>query len=441
MSQVSDKGKDQGAASHSMHSLVSIKHANKLYQEGHYVEAMQTYLAYGEKDPKLKRLIRSNILLCQKKLNEVCIHEATSYFSKSIDPNLDEVQDIVYLTRFIAANSRNYKELTAFNQTIYIKLYPKLAEEIKKSGMSYQKHYLKYGREEGRAGSFYDCFNRHLDVFNGLENHPKDIDNILQKLQRLTENFDKFTNLSVLESAFVAILSYKKQNRQSASFNPFIYFFIEKDKRHILESVDFENIYKHINEASNKDADHTYSLEEARCKSIFKNLFNRRFISRNNTQRGDKVHVLYTSDKQELHNIDFTNFSCAVHVHVFYLNEFNEILKKLSTIPVPFDLYVTYSTLKRDQVENSVNMSKKDIRFIANANYIQVPNKGRNMLPFVVTLAPYLIKYKFILHLHTKASFHTPALKNWAESIYSPYCIVVILFVLHCKCSKVCLIS
>lgn len=102
----------------------------------------------------------------------------------------------------------------------------------------------------------------------------------------------------------------------------------------------------------------------------------------------------------------------AVHVHVFYEKEWMYIKKKLGVLDeLPYDLFVTV-TKRTEFLTESI---KHDFPHV---NIYTVPNRGRDILPFVFLL-PRLkfLGYTTVLKLHTKKSLHRADGKEWFEDM------------------------
>ncbi|GHT74233.1 hypothetical protein FACS1894124_3830 [Spirochaetia bacterium] len=95
------------------------------------------------------------------------------------------------------------------------------------------------------------------------------------------------------------------------------------------------------------------------------------------------------------------NVSVAIHLHVFYLDVFNEYINYFNTITFNFDLYITTDTQEkeiyiRDYIKNT--KTKKALKII-----LIVENRGRDVLPWL-NLADTLSKYDIVGKFHTKKS-------------------------------------
>lgn len=104
----------------------------------------------------------------------------------------------------------------------------------------------------------------------------------------------------------------------------------------------------------------------------------------------------------------------AIHVHLFHLDMIPEVKWWLSSIPVPFDLFISI----KDQKD--IDNIERDIGEIPSLNRIIVesyPNRGRDIAPMVVGFGSRLARYDFIGHFHSKKSHHTAAKRDWGTQL------------------------
>ena len=107
----------------------------------------------------------------------------------------------------------------------------------------------------------------------------------------------------------------------------------------------------------------------------------------------------------------------AVQVHLFYLDLIKDIINKTNNIPVKFDLYITIIyPEKYNQIKNYIKQFSK-------ANFFEiliVKNKGRDILPFLIQIKTRYKFYKYLCHIHTKKSKHSPKTgKLWRNYLYN----------------------
>lgn len=115
-----------------------------------------------------------------------------------------------------------------------------------------------------------------------------------------------------------------------------------------------------------------------------------------------------------LKKIDFSgkkeDVDCAVIVHLYYLESWEDIKKAISRINA-FDLVVTIPKKNKEFIPTILKVN-------SNAKIIIVPNRGRDVLSFVA-LAPILKKagYNYVLKIHSKKSTHRTDGSVWLNDM------------------------
>jgi 2-polyprenyl-3-methyl-5-hydroxy-6-metoxy-1,4-benzoquinol methylase len=103
----------------------------------------------------------------------------------------------------------------------------------------------------------------------------------------------------------------------------------------------------------------------------------------------------------------------AVVLHLYYVEKWSEIYKKLNMLQkeMYFDLFVTLPVTKSDFVATI----KRDC---PEANVFVVPNRGRDVLPFI-SVAKHLsnLGYESVLKIHSKKSPHRQDGEEWFSAI------------------------
>lgn len=103
----------------------------------------------------------------------------------------------------------------------------------------------------------------------------------------------------------------------------------------------------------------------------------------------------------------------AVMVHLYYPDLWPVIRERLLNIGVPFDLFVSVQLKDKDIVLEKAGKMHKT------TNIIAFPNRGRDVLPFLL-LAEQVNKagqYEYLLKLHSKKSLHRGDGSAWLESL------------------------
>lgn len=103
----------------------------------------------------------------------------------------------------------------------------------------------------------------------------------------------------------------------------------------------------------------------------------------------------------------------AIVVHLYYPDTWPTMRKNLQNIRVPFDLFV------------SVQLKDKDIelekvgKYHGATNIVALPNRGRDVLPFLVFARKIrsIGQYEYLLKLHSKKSLHRKDGGDWLKDL------------------------
>jgi len=123
----------------------------------------------------------------------------------------------------------------------------------------------------------------------------------------------------------------------------------------------------------------------------------------------------YSHNKSNQKAFPFYKFSyskdanLAIVLHLYYPEMLDVFYEKLKKINVPFDVYVSVPQHYADiQIKRISNYHK-------NTNVVVVPNRGRDVLPFLTIMSrvKMLNNYEFVLKLHTKKSKHRTDGDRW----------------------------
>jgi len=128
---------------------------------------------------------------------------------------------------------------------------------------------------------------------------------------------------------------------------------------------------------------------------------------------------LNLGDESELINIesippiDSANGEIAVHLHIYYEDLSSEFVELLKNMPFDYDLFIS--------VGNKMTYEKclevfKNLPFLKNLDVKIVPNRGRDIAPFICTFGESIQKYDFVAHLHSKKSIYNKgATEGWRD--------------------------
>lgn len=94
----------------------------------------------------------------------------------------------------------------------------------------------------------------------------------------------------------------------------------------------------------------------------------------------------------------------AIQLHLFYIDLIDDFCQYLQNMPFEFDLLVSIVDKSK---KNFVEESFGKISHIESCVVRVVPNRGRDVAPFVVGFADLLGNYDFVAHIHSKKSLYT----------------------------------
>lgn len=113
---------------------------------------------------------------------------------------------------------------------------------------------------------------------------------------------------------------------------------------------------------------------------------------------------------------DSTPARIVVAIHAYYVDVFEELLPHLVQAISHFDLLVsTDEPAKQHALEAAADRAGLADR----CRVVLAENRGRNFGPLVTALAPDILRYDFVLHVHTKKSLFSGAEQTrWRDEIY-----------------------
>lgn len=106
----------------------------------------------------------------------------------------------------------------------------------------------------------------------------------------------------------------------------------------------------------------------------------------------------------------------AIQVHIFYLDLLDEATSFCANMPYKFDALISIVDERaKDKVHAAFQKIPKAQKCIVRV----VPNRGRDVAPFLVGFGDLLPEYDFIAHVHSKKSLYTGSeQKNWRNYLF-----------------------
>lgn len=129
-----------------------------------------------------------------------------------------------------------------------------------------------------------------------------------------------------------------------------------------------------------------------------------------------KDDVVHRKTLEKIDEAQSASGSIGIQLHLFYIDLLDEIAGYLSNIPYPFNLYVSIT----DGLQSAIVKNKlKSLNHAMTCSVKTVPNRGRDVAPFVVHFADELLKNDFICHIHSKKSLYAGIEQSsWRKHFY-----------------------
>jgi predicted HAD superfamily hydrolase/ubiquinone/menaquinone biosynthesis C-methylase UbiE len=109
----------------------------------------------------------------------------------------------------------------------------------------------------------------------------------------------------------------------------------------------------------------------------------------------------------------------AIHLHLYYLDLADDLFSYFFRMPFRFDLIITIT----DDQQTSLIEQKAYLLCGSNLDnvfVIQVPNRGRDIAAFLVTLKDDYQRYDYICHVHSKKSLYSGSEKSaWCNYLFN----------------------
>lgn len=449
-------GSDTPQADSMANSDLSLKTIRSKWMEtGNDEEALSNYLNWQKRNPELSHIIQCNIQSLLVKLgrtNSVDESQAFAGWFQNLDQirqqaqqllkgcqeEQDEQRKALFSIADLLDNLCNFciEAVTVIQKTgVLVSIYDELAylqlnQDVKDAVAlghfeTGHDHYVNWGKSQSRRSSTGEIVDTVLSETSNLS-HSCSI--LAQALQPPPAAYNAIkTSLDQLKISMVTLYNYlvKIAPDSGTIFNKRLYTSLNKDIRSVATAVPTFDPESHF-QSNGKHENRPHSMDHALIAI-------REKIQTCSLWVGDKVvvgsiHVKSVHDlirpiflesdpaSQNLHNIDFTQFSLAVHVHVFYIDFLGELLHYLRRIPFPFDLLLTYSEEVIDAAM-LLEILAQNQWLSSQYKVIPVPNRGRNLAPLATVLVDLLLQYKYIAHVHTKKSEHTKELRQWRSQI------------------------
>ena len=123
----------------------------------------------------------------------------------------------------------------------------------------------------------------------------------------------------------------------------------------------------------------------------------------------------FNHKKKNSHTLNHFDKKIAIQIHVFYPELLEEIYSNLMEIPYKYDLYISTNTKAKQKVIKEFFIDKEFKQKVVVETF---ENRGRDIYPFLAQLKNRIKDYDYVLHLHTKKSFHCLFGNDWRKYLY-----------------------
>ena len=125
----------------------------------------------------------------------------------------------------------------------------------------------------------------------------------------------------------------------------------------------------------------------------------------------DENECLKKADIKEIEQSEavFPDLKIAIVCHLFYMDQADEFIRYFKNIPFSFDLYVTTTNDKEENIRNIITLQLPFVR----TTVLATENRGRDIGPFIALLTLHLMQYDLVCKVHSKRSGHDLNLQGW----------------------------
>jgi len=327
-------------------------------------------LAFG----KIKKNIRSNRLEKERRLvRSSGLFDEAWYLSETADIIHSKIDPLTHYLLFGGFERRDPSPY--FDSGWYLDTY----KDVTEAGVNPLVHYLKFGRREGRAAKP----DQQFQISSGTTVHRIMMFEKIRLLGSLLYN-KRESVMRILLEVIKNPRAPKTAQMISGSLQ------LVKERLDLLSSGRQE-----VNKTLSETILDQIEFDRIRAFQV----------------------VPYYLDPDAVVKIpaNQTAPKLGVHLHVYYRDLLEQCADYLNNIPFHFDLFV--SANDKDNTDEMTTFLQNHIHLLNKVIIKKVPNRGRDLAPFIVEFGKDLQKYDFVAHIHTKKSPHNSQLDTWFEDI------------------------
>ncbi len=332
------------------------------------VNPLVHFIIYGKEEGRVKNADELNVQI----INGSQLFNTAYYLSSYTDVNEAGIDPVWHFVQHGWKEERNPS--SEFNTSFYQKYY----EDVRESGINPLVHYILNGIEEGRLKNSVEL---NIQIIEGSE--------LFNKKYYLSAYRD------VKEAGLDPVKQYvqhgwKEGKNPSIKFDTKFYLSAHEDVR----DAEINPLSHYIQFGRKEKREIKAVTDRASLISCFEII----------------PHYIDPIACQ-ISNRNSDNYSIAIHIHLYYEDMVSEFLSRLNFLGIHFDLYVSVTeNVDIDRIESTFKTNLPDLNRI----FVEsVPNRGRDIAPFIIQFGKRLMGYEVIGHFHTKKSPHNTNLENW----------------------------
>lgn len=340
---------------------------------------------------------------------------------------------------FIIENSPNYQKLLERSDLFLVTSLLDPLPNVAIDALSEAKPTFCFDRGCGLAEYY-----RNTDLYDELVVSFFDIESMSKKIIDLIKNPEKRKNISKASSKFAKdIFSMKKYIKSLNSYGQSLKISQKKQFSNVKDLIQYDPIDTYFF-SKDLNKDDKFSLYLTYTQMWFSEISVRKpfpgfhpgiykedvlklkknedpllhYLKSGCPKGRWSKNVILPSYKEDKNLVKSKNIKVAIHIHVYYLDLLDEILKAISINETKPDLLIT-TPFQKDVSK----IKKKCIRFGLKIKDILVtPNIGRDIGPFISGVGKYIhLNYDFYAHIHTKKAVHSDGdmAQEWREFLIS----------------------
>jgi hypothetical protein len=376
-----------------------LSQANELVRQGKYSEALILYYKIADTNNDMKEVVNFNIKILErknlKKPEKVFKEIAESdffdhkFYYQEYFYNFNSSTDLV--SHYIEIGAElDFNPSNKFNTKFYKEYY----RDVASSKINPLYHFIKHGIAEGRLP-------KDNGVKDGIVVEISDLDLIKQS---------KYFDASWYKSQFFDV-------NPEEIVNPELHYLNEGHAKGYDPSTDFSTLgylgyYRDVLTAGVNPLVHFLRSGQKEGRKPKPDMRAAQLgLARLTPAESGQPESILNFDSHDSQKDKYKNKKLFVHVHLYHEEMLDQILNYLGNIEIAYELGVSVKSQK--YIIPVKEKIQKHLKNALNVVVKNVPNKGRDVAPWIVYFHEEIKRSDLFIHLHTKKSLHNPNHADW----------------------------